>query len=308
MFVMTTTAIAKKLMMKMKIKLLVIILILFFSFFGCSGSEQKEDPFEIRLIDDWRYTYRRSMIIMSIKANGNWESQVRQQGHFSEVVQKKGSQRGKWELAKKNKYLKITVDSGDEIETGWKPGNDYEYIITSLSDEKLILTKEDSGAEMEWLRMRAKKSSSGSPDGEQFITEQKIDIAPVIVNLKKRTPYSKERFACLGLSFIETLETPVKTIEEMTAVPLIHPSLRDDIIFYFSSLEYNEIKNFTKVKDHMTNLEKIANPYFKSRLKEIKLNNIIIAASKGSLEEFIIQYPDQMVRFNMIPSLPQETK
>jgi len=303
--VMTTTVTVKKKMKMIKKPLIVFCLFLFLM--SCSGSDKGEDPFELQIVDDWRFSYRRSLIIMSIKANGNWESQVRQQGQFSEIIQKKGSQKGKWELSEKNKYLNISVESGDEIETGWKPGNTYQYVISSLSEEKLVLTKEDSGAEMEWIRIRAKKSMATSSSGDSaFITEQKIDMDPLIVNLKKDTPYSKERFACISLSFIKTLETPAKTKEEMPELIPVHPSFRDDLIFYFSSLEYNEMNNFTKVKEHMKNIEKIANPYFKGMLKELKLNNIIIAGSRGSLEEFIIQYPDQMVRFNMIPPQPPE--
>ncbi|MCB9481988.1 MAG: flagellar basal body-associated FliL family protein [Desulfobacteraceae bacterium] len=293
-------------MMK-KIKYLFSALLLLSVLFSCSGSGDLQDPFTLSLIDDWRFSYRRSMIIMSIKANGNWESQVRQMGHFSEVVQKKGLQRGTWELAEKNKYLKITVETGDEIETGWEPGNTYQYLISSLTEEKLVLVKEDSGAETEWLRIKGKKSAAASSaDGAPLITEQKIDLDPLIVNLKKRTPYSKDRQICISLSVIETLEKPARTTEEMPEPLPVHPSLRDNLVFYFSSLEYNEIKNFTKVKDHIKSLEKIINPYFKGRLKELKLNNIIVAGSRGSLEEFIIQYPDQMERFNMIPSQPEQ--
>jgi len=290
-----------------KIKNLSLTALFVFVFFSCSGPGNLQDSFTLSLIDDWRFTYRRSMVIMSIKANGNWESQVRQIGHFSEVVQKKGSQTGAWELAEKNKYLKITVDSGDDIETGWKPGNTYQYLISSLLEEKLILVKEDSGVETEWLRIMGKKSSASTAgEGVPLITEQKIDIAPLIVNLKKRTPYSKDRFVCLSLSIIEILETPAKTAEEIPEALPVHPSIRDNLTFYFSSLEYKEMKNFTKVKDHIKNLEKIINPYFKGRLKELKLNNIIVSGSRGSLEEFIIQYPDQIVRFNMISSQPQQ--
>jgi hypothetical protein len=302
---MIKTVIVKKKMKKIYNYLIIFFIFLFF--FSCSGSGKGEDPFELKIVDDWRFSYRRSLIIMRVKANGNWESQVRQQGQFSEIIQKKGSQRGTWELSDKNKYFNISVESGDEIETGWKPGNSYQYVISSLTDEKLVLVKEDSGAEMEWLRIRSEKSGSGSSSrGAEFITEQKIEMDPLIVNLKKRTPYSKERFACISLSFTKTLETPAKTPEELPPVYPVHPSFRDDIVLYFSSLEYNEVNNFTKVQEHLKNIENLANPYFKGMLKELKLDNIIIAGSRGSLEEFIIQYPRQIERFNMIPPPPPE--
>ncbi|MDY0132707.1 MAG: hypothetical protein RBR53_08565 [Desulforegulaceae bacterium] len=294
--VMKKTAIVKKSMKKIKTLFLFILVLCFAS---CSGSEKREDPFELQILGNWNCNYRRSFIIMSLKANGNWESQVRQHGHFSEVVQKKGSQKGKWKLSDKNKYFEIIVESGDEIETGWKPGNSYEYLITLVSDEKFILTKEDSGAEMEWIKPRPKKSGSAGVDSD-LIYEQEVEMEPLIINLKKRTPYSKERFICVSLSFIKNLNTPVKTNEPAPVFPL-HPSFREELLFYFSSLEYNEINKFTKVREHLKKIEKIAKPYFKGELKEIKLNNIIVAGTRGSLEEFLIQYPQQMARFGMVP-------
>ena len=98
-----TASVKKQITKKSSFVLLILFLCILFS---CSKGGGEKDSFQMKLIDDWRFTYKRSFVIMSIKANGNWESQVREKDRFSKVVGKKGEQRGAWELQENNKYLK----------------------------------------------------------------------------------------------------------------------------------------------------------------------------------------------------------
>jgi len=239
---------------------------------------------------------------MSLKANGNWESQVRQEGQFSKVVEKKGSQRGTWKLEKDNKYLLISVNSGDDFELDWKVGNEYKYKIESLDEKNLILLKEDSGKKITWIRMRAKKKVKKSDGGGTLITTRRIDVSPIIVNLKKRSPYSTDRYVCVKYHIIEKLEKPVAKIKEGSLYKPLAPDIREKILLYLSSLKYKEINKFEKVKKATKAIKNIISPYFNGLLKEFVVDNIIIAGSKGSIEEFIIQYPEQMVRFGLKPA------
>lgn len=281
-----------------------LVIIIFLSLFAsCSGGEPAQDSFRIRIIDDWRFTYRRSFILMSLKANGNWESQVREEGQFSRIVEKKGQQRGTWELLEDDKYLRINVETGDELDVGWKPGNSYQYLITSLTEDKLIIVKEDSGKVTEWSRVRAKKKTPQSEEGP-LITTRTIPLVPIITNLTKRSPFSKERYICVNFEIVENLEKPTANPEEVGPTLPIHPRLRENIMLYLSSLKYREINTFDEVKVVRKKLELMISTYFSGRLKELKLENIIVAGSRGSLEEFVIQYPDQMVRFGLKPPGP----
>ncbi|MGM0418510.1 MAG: hypothetical protein ACQEQS_07300 [Thermodesulfobacteriota bacterium] len=289
---------------KQIIKISSFVLLILFSciLFSCSKEDSQKDSFEMQLIDDWRFTHRRSFVIMSIKANGNWEAQVREKDRFSKVVGKKGQQRGTWELQEDNKYLKITVDSGDNFDFDWEPGNEYRYEISSLTEKELVLLRIQSGKEFVWKRISGSKSSSSKSSGEdELITTQTLDPDPFIINLKKRSPYSKDRYICVKFKIIKNLDKPVKTPEELPEKLPVHPSLRENIMFFLSSLEYSEVNTFDKVREVVSQLEKITEPYYGDSLNELKLDNIIVAGSRGSLEEFIIQYPDQMERFGVSP-------
>ena len=297
--VMTMTASVKKKKKTFKSIFLVFFLIFFIA--SCSKEEAPEDSFRMRMIDDWRFTFRRSFVIMSLKANGNWESQVREEGRFSKVVEKKGSQRGKWELKEDNKYIHITVDSGDDLEINWIPGNSYKYLISSLTEESLVLVKEDSGKTFEWTRIKSKKSASAPADGSPGITEKTTRMEPIIINLAKRNPFEKNRYVCISFDVVEELEVPVATEAELPPESPLDPRVRESLMLYLSSLKYKEINTFKEVKEIRGELETMISPYFGGRLKELKLENIIVAGTRGSLEEFIIQYSDQMVRFGLKP-------
>ena|GEM_PF-3090912 len=294
-----TASVKKQITKKSSFVLLILFLCILFS---CSKGGGEKDSFQMKLIDDWRFTYKRSFVIMSIKANGNWESQVREKDRFSKVVGKKGEQRGAWELQENNKYLKITVESGDKFDFDWEPGNEYRYEISSLTEKELVLLRIQSGKKFVWKRIGGGTTSSSPGSGEEkLITTQTIDLDPFIINLKKRSPYSKDRYICVKFKIIKNLDKPVKTPEDLPEKLPVHPSLRENIMFYLSSLEYSEVNTFDEVREVVSKLEKIAEPYYGESLKELNLDNIIVAGSRGSLEEFIIQYPEQMERFGITP-------
>ncbi|PIE74663.1 MAG: hypothetical protein CSA18_03685 [Deltaproteobacteria bacterium] len=278
-----------------------------FFFESCSGDKGKtekkfEDSFRIRMIDDWIFYHGRRIVVMSLKANGKWVAQVREQEKFSRIVGKKGEQQGTWKLSDDEKSLEIIVDKGDDLDMEWTPGESYKYIISLLDDSKLVLAWEDSGKKIEWIRLRAKKtpeaSSSESGDSKApLITTKTTKMAPLIVNFRKRSPYSKDRYICTSFTIVEELETPVSDPAEMEQKIPVHPVIRDNILVYLSSLEYRELNTFKKVRLVTKELSKMISPYFAGRLKDVKLDHIIVAGSKGSFEEFIIQYPEQMARF-----------
>lgn len=306
--VMTRTVFVKK-----KINLLIFIfLALSFVFLlgSCSKDDEekddtpKQEPVSMRIIDDWKFSFSRSFVIMSFKANGSWEAQVREEEKLTRVVKKKASQKGTWELIDDDQLLKLNVLSGDEVAYKWKVGNSYTFSIAEFTDDFLVLIKTDSSRKFELTRLKAKKTQAKAEDGSALISIRTRMMKPIIVNLKKRNKFEKNRFICVTFNLIEDLEVPVATIEEMPPENPLDPRIRENIIIYLSSLTYREINTFKEVRATTSTIEEMISPYFSGLLHELKLDNIIVAGSRGSLEEYIIQYPDQMIRFGLAPAQP----
>lgn len=61
-------------------------------------------------------------------------------------------------------------------------------------------------------------------------------------------------------------------------------------LFFLSSLVFNDVKDFDRVKKQIGKLVDVLNPYMEGFIKEISIEHVIIATELDKVEEFIIEH------------------
>lgn len=109
-------------------------------------------------------------------------------------------------------------------------------------------------------------------------------MAPVVVNLNKNRSNDKDRYLCLKMNMI------FKELMPGQKIPPLHPKVHDSIIIFFSSLVYEDVKNFDDLSARSATLVQLLNPYMEGMIKEIAVENVILASDMDRVEEFIIEH------------------
>jgi hypothetical protein len=267
------------------------IFLCLFSLYSCGGKQKDES--RLLLLGSWRFSQMNMHTILTLRNNGTWQSDDRVEGRHTRIVEKRGKSTGRWQMESGNRLI-FSVETADEAGM-WPAGSMQSFDIVSLDARTLVLQQE-SGRTWEWSKIRAQRPTEG-----EVVAHQAVRMPPLIVNVARSRILERQRFLCLDLEFILTLDEFIPNPEMIPPPPPLHPEVRETILFYLSSLEYREINSFDRVKALRLHLRQMLNPYFDNRLHEIEVRNIIVASSKDSLEEFILQYPELRHEFGLTP-------
>lgn len=240
---------------------------------GCGGEKEKKKTDLI--IGNWVQFSNRTYILIVIDMKGTWTSSVRIADVTSKIVASRGSAKGTWHLD--NDQLIITVVESD-LNNVWEKDGTYFYKILELTDQLMVLEGE-SGRKEEWKKTITKKGDEGAGAANSI-----VGMAPYAVNLDKHSSNAEDRYLCLSMH-LELME-----LMPGQPVPQFHPRARDAAIMYLSSLTYDDVSDFDRIKVQKDKVKEVLNPYMEGLIKEVAIDHVIIALSAAKVEEFIIEH------------------
>ncbi len=256
-----------------KISIILIIVPLIFTI-GCK-KKKKTIAAQLLLPGTWYMSKGRAYILIIIRSDGKWTSDVRLEGYGSKVVERKGGASGLWHVEDKTLIIKV---SDSKIETVWEKGKELFYEIVKLNHEVMVL-RATNGRVFTWKRAGSKKK------GDKAINlSPVIKVTPIIVNLNKISSNDRDRYFCLDFELHMNVllpgEKPVK----------FRPEAREAAIIFLSSLIYKDVNTFDAVNIVKKKLVHILNPYLQDSLKDIKINNVMITSSIDRAKEFLLEH------------------
>ncbi|PIE61598.1 MAG: flagellar basal body-associated protein FliL [Desulfobacterales bacterium] len=239
---------------------------------GCG--EKTPDPNEL-VLGNWVNRRNRTYVLLVISPKGTWNSSVRIADVTSKIVSSKGDAKGAWHM-EDGQIIFTVVESN--IEGVWKKNETRFFEIVDLQDGLMVL-KEENGRIDEW-----KKTSGKQGNAESGGASVVIPMKPFAVNLDKHSSNSKDRYLCLNLSLA------LKELMPGQEMPTIHPRARDAVILFLSALIYGDVENFDKIKQQKEKLLDILNPYMEGVIKDVNIEDVVIASSITNVEEFLIEH------------------
>lgn len=246
-------------------------------FTGCGSTEQLGDE---RFLGSWRFKHGRVHTIITFRANSTWISDIRIADRFEKIVDKKGNIEGKWAVEAGS--LKMTpLKSGFESE--WKVGKTYNYEIVEVNKDFLRL-KDTLGRVRNWIRVRGQKKEG------KDASVSKVNVGPIVVNVKKSKKYIKDRYLCIDLQLVLSIDGAEQPI------PKIHPRVREAAILNMSYLTYDELNTNKKIGDLKTKIKRILNPYMQGAIDEVIINDIAVTRKWDIVEEFLSKYGEEAMK------------
>ncbi len=240
---------------------------------GCGGEREKKDTDWV--LGNWNLYKNRAYILIAINMKGTWTSSVKIADVTSKIVDSKGTARGTWHLDEGQ--LIFTVEASD-IENVWEKNDTRFYKVLELSDHLMVL-EDENGRKEEWKKTVHRKGKDGSGAVNPIIT-----MAPYAVNLDRHSSNTQDRYLCLSMH-LELMEL----MPEQPA-PQFHPRARDAAIMYLSSLTYDDVSDFDRIKAQKEKVKDALNPYMEGLIKEVVIDHVVIAVSAAKVEEFIIEH------------------
>lgn len=240
---------------------------------GCGGEREKKDTDWV--LGNWILYKNRTYILIAINMKGTWTSSVKIADVTSKIVDSKGTARGTWHLDEGQ--LIFTVEASD-IETVWEKNDTRFYKVLELSDHLMVLEGEN-GRKEEWKKTVHRKGKDGSGAVNPIVT-----MAPYAVNLDRHSSNTQDRYLCLSMH-LELMEL----MPEQPA-PQFHPRARDAAIMYLSSLTYDDVSDFDRIKAQKEKVKDALNPYMEGLIKDVVIDHVVIAVSAAKVEEFIIEH------------------
>ncbi len=247
------------------------------------GCDEKKIPETELLIGSWHKKYKNIYEIYTFRANQSFVVQIRIEGQYSKIIEKKESVNGTWKLEEKQlatwtlKKKQLTLTTVKAMKIGnWKKDVPKVFIITDITKKKLLLSDADGKLkEMDRVRSEAAKVE----DKTHLAT---IDLGPIVVNLKKQRPDVKDRYLCIS---IECMLASSKNSKE--TVLELHPRVQEIIIFHLSSLTYKNVNSLKKIDAVREEISKLIKPYIEKEIKSLKIKNVIITAKQKAVEDFL---------------------
>jgi len=206
---------------------------------------------------------------------GEWNCSVKISEGTSKIVKAKGNAKGTWHIEKGQ--MIFTVMSSD-IEEVWEKNRTLIYDIVELTENRMQF-KDENGGMTVWNRTWMEKSA-----GSEAVPSFKMPMEPVVVNINKNRSNDKDRYLCLKMNMI------FKELMPGQKIPPLHPKVHDSIIIFFSSLVYEDVKSFDDLSARCGKLVQLLNPYMEGMIKEIAVENVILASDMDRVEEFIIEH------------------
>jgi len=150
--------------------------------------------------------------------------------------------------------------------------------VLELSDHLMVLEGE-TGRKEEWKKTVRRKGKDDSNALNPIVT-----MAPYAVNLDRHSSNAQDRYLCLSIHLKLMELMPEQT------VPQFHPRARDAAIMYLSSLTYDDVSDFDRIKAQKEKLKDALNPYMEGLIKDVVIDHVIVAVSTAKVEEFIIEH------------------
>jgi hypothetical protein len=254
------------------ISLLLIGVFFLISITGC-GEETKSQTQMV--LGNWTQYKNRAYTLLIFHTAGTWDSAVRIADVTSKIVKTKGSAKGTWHID--NNQIIFTVSESD-MEMVWETNATIFFDIVELKEGSMKL-KADSGRVDTWKQTVAPKAVESDEDVVLI-----LPMGPVVVNLNKNRSNDKDRYLCLNLNMV------LKELMPGMEIPPIHPKAREAAIIFLSSLIFNEVKDFDRIKIQVKKLTAILNPYMEDFIKEITIEHVIVATEVDKVDEFIIEH------------------
>ncbi|MFA5905557.1 MAG: flagellar basal body-associated FliL family protein [Desulfobacula sp.] len=241
---------------------------------GCGEKKNKQAEL---VKGSWEQLKNKTHILLIMNVTGEWDSIVRIPDATLKIVESKKNAKGTWQIEKGK--MNLTVVESD-IEDVWAKNSTISYIIEGLTENKLQL-KDASGNGIVWTRTTM--GTAGETEGNSALG---IPMAPVAVNINKNRTNEKDRYLCLKMKII------LKELMPGQEPPPVHPKVHDAVITFFSSLVYDDVKDFHGIKILSRKLADIVNPLMGGMITEIAVEHVIVTAEIDKVDEFMIAYTE----------------
>jgi len=161
----------------------------------------------------------------------------------------------------------------------WTIGETVSFEIIEITELTMKIKKSNGSIET-WARVKSQKVE------EKERLARAISMKPIVVNLSKERPGSKDQYLCIELEIV------FKPVGVGMALPKLHPKVRETAIFHLSSLTYSEANTMSKIGHIKDSLLNILNPYAKGQIESIAIRNIMVTSRWKSVESFLSQYAE----------------
>ena len=252
------------------------ILFLIGIFFLVSVTACKEkgiSPSELA-VGNWIQSENRAHILWVINPKGEWAFSVKIFDVTGKIVKSIRSAKGIWQI--EEDQMIVTVMESD-VEEVWEKNATIFFDIIELT-ETVMQLKEESGPIAVWKKTNTKKTENAERLNDI------IPMGPIAVNLDKHRSHDKDRYLCLNMNLM------LNEMMQGQEIPRIHPKAREAAVIFFSSLVFDDVKDFTSLEKQNKKLVAVLNPYMEGLIKEIKIEHVIVTADADQVEAFIIEH------------------
>lgn len=236
---------------------------------------EKEPSKEDLVLGNWVNSRNRTHTLLIINPKGEWQSSVKIADITAKIVQSKGDAKGAWHLEKDQLIFTVMESSIEEV---WEKNTTRFFDLLDLGPGAMKLRAEN-GSLTDWKKTIGGKSAKG-PEDQALV----VSMDPIAVNLNKISSNTKDRYLCLKMKLI------LQELMPGREVPRFHPRAREAALVFLSSLIYNDVKDFDRVKEQKAKLLKVLNPYMEGVIKDIEIEHVIVTDTHEKVEEFLIEH------------------
>ena len=265
-----------------KLQLILFFVLSFFLFLSATveQNEKIEEKNKNLIVNSWFSFQDEATKIITFKKDGSFEIVI-----ISIVAtdNKNDSEqdlfiKGKWDI-NLDKLIIEVLDSKLQNSSIWKKDSVIFFKIAEITKNSMRIISMD-GVEITFFNKPVGLDAKN--------TLFAIPFEPFIVNYKQIEDSKYPKFLCVVLKL-----TLTKPIEIKTKIKLqqIHPRLREAIIFYLSSLHYEDIYSFSKIPKIEKELFELLKPYLKNQFSSVKINEMLILNTKEDVNGFMLRHP-----------------
>ena len=184
--------------------------------------------------------------------------------------------KGKWQINKDRLIIEVVESDIDYIKM-WEKDSISFFKIVELSDELLKIASA-KGIE--------KKFFGKPPEVKIEDCLFSIPLRPFIVNFKQVELSKYPEFLCIVINLM--LSNPLY-IENTLKIPDINPQIREAILFYLSSLRYEEIYKLDKLQNIEKDIYKVIKPYVGNTFDRVEIKEVSILRNQVEIQSFLLR-------------------
>nr|WP_319393071.1 flagellar basal body-associated FliL family protein [uncultured Desulfobacter sp.] len=241
---------------------------------GCGADNNEKENMEV-VLGNWVSLSNRTYTLTVIDMKGTWTSSVKISDATSKIVASRGTANGTWHMDAGQLIFNVMAS---DVENVWEKDATYFYKVLELSKYLMVLEGEN-GRRQEWKKTIPKKVKEG-----QATVNPIVGMAPYAVNMDKHSSNTQDRYLCLSIHL------ELKELMPEQPVPKFHPRARDAAIMYLSSLTYDNVSDFDRIKVQKEKIKDVLNPYMEGLIEDVVIDHVVIAVSADKVEEFIIEH------------------